>query len=432
MDFSQAIEYLYNRLPVFHNIGARAYKPGLSTTRAICEHLGNPQNRYKTIHIAGTNGKGSTSHMLAAVLQKAGYKTGLYTSPHLKSFTERIRVNGVPAEETYIAEFVSSHRSFIESVSPSFFEITVAMAFDYFARENVDVAVIEVGLGGRLDSTNIITPELSVITNISFDHVKQLGDTLPKIAAEKAGIIKERVPVVIGENHGPEVDEVFISRSQSVNAPVVFAAAEWQVRDHWIENGKMGVSITDADQNEVFTGLELELTGFYQCKNILGVLSALKILKNSGWLLSEKAIYDGLSATSSITGLKGRWQVLNARPFMVCDTAHNPSGLANTIAQFMSIPAAKRTFILGFVGDKDVTAILKLLPSDASYYFCQPGNMRALPAELLAKQAQEAGITGIVERDVNKAMTLAMASASAEEAIYVGGSTFVVADIENL
>lgn len=432
MDFSQAIEYLYNRLPVFQNIGARAYKPGLSTTQALCRHLGEPQKRYKTIHVAGTNGKGSTSHMLAAILQKAGYKTGLYTSPHLKSFTERIRIDGVPVSEEYISEFVTAQQSFIESISPSFFEITVAMAFDYFARNEVDIAVIEVGLGGRFDSTNVITPELSVITNISFDHMKQLGDTLPKIAWEKAGIIKPDIPVIISERHTGEVDEVFVSVAQTNQSSITFAADQWEIKDVKLENGLMNLQVEDLEENTLLSDLQLELTGSYQCKNILGVLTSIKTLRKQGWDIPDSALNEGLASTCSVTGLKGRWQVLNTLPLVVCDTAHNPSGLAGTIAQFMSIPSKKRTFILGFVGDKDVTSILKLFSKEATYYFCQPSNMRALPAETLKLLAEKEGLSGIAIPDVNKAIEFALSNVSPDEIIYIGGSTFVVADIENL
>lgn len=432
MDFSQAIEYLYNRLPVFQNIGARAYKPGLSTTRAICSHLGDPQNRIKTIHVAGTNGKGSTSHMIASVLQKAGYKTGLYTSPHLKCFTERIRIDGKPVSEDYIAQFVTNNQQFIESISPSFFEITVAMAFDYFASEQVDIAVIEVGMGGRLDSTNVITPELSVITNISFDHVKQLGDTLPKIAAEKAGIIKEGIPVVISEKHTQDVEDVFIEKAKLNQAPITFASDEWFVKDSHLENGLMNINLINLRSSTENVHLKLELTGIYQCKNILGVLSLLEKLIKLGWNIPEYAILDGLATTCTTTGLKGRWQILNTRPFTVCDTAHNPAGISEAIAQFVSIPSSKRVFILGFVGDKDVSSVLKLLPIDADYYFCQPGNIRALPAEELQAKAKVAGLNGVVVPDVNNAIRMATLEASPNDTIYVGGSTFVVADIENL
>lgn len=432
MDFSQAIEYLFNRLPVFQNMGARAYKPGLSTTQALCSHLNNPQNRFKTIHVAGTNGKGSTSHMLASVLQKAGYKTGLYTSPHLKSFTERIRINGIPVKDKYISDFVTKHRDFIETISPSFFEITVAMAFDYFASEEVDVAVIEVGMGGRLDSTNVILPELSVITNISFDHIKQLGNTLPKIAGEKAGIIKKGVPVIISEKQGLDVEQVFISKSDEKHAPITFAADEWIISDSYIENGLMVIHLIDLIRNNQKHVYKLELTGIYQRKNILGVLSALANLRNRGWNIPDHAITEGLAATCSSTGLKGRWQILSTQPFTVCDTAHNFAGISEALSQFLSIPSANRIFILGFVQDKDVHAVLKLFPKDGTFYFCQPDNSRALPALGLQSIALEAGLSGTAIPDVNKAMEVAIQSASPEDTIYIGGSTFVVADIDNL
>lgn len=431
MNYNEAVEYLYNRLPVFQNIGARAYKPGLASTREICTHLGNPQKCYKTIHVAGTNGKGSTSHMLAAILQKAGYRTGLYTSPHLKSFRERIRINGEMVSEDFIANFVTTQQPFIESISPSFFEITVGMAFDYFAQEKVDVAVIEVGLGGRVDSTNVIEPELSVITNISFDHVKQLGDTLPKIAFEKAGIIKPHTPVVISEKQGQEVEEVFLAKAQEQEAPLVFASDCWRVNGHRWEEGLLVIDLATHDNSRTTT-YRLELAGTYQCKNILGVLSAVDILRAKGWKIAEQALAEALASTRTITGLKGRWQVLNSQPYTVCDTAHNPAGFAGAIGQFMSVPAKRRIFVLGFVGDKDVAAILQTLPSEATYYFCQPSNVRALAAEELAEKAKSIGIVGEVIPDVNEAIRKATEVADDVDAIYVGGSTFVVADIDNL
>ncbi|ODS75207.1 MAG: dihydrofolate synthase [Cytophagaceae bacterium SCN 52-12] len=434
MTFEEAMTYLYNRLPVFHNIGHRAYKPGLETTRAFCKYLGDPQDRYETIHVAGTNGKGSISNMLAAVLQHSGYRTGLYTSPHLKSFTERIRVNGVPADEDFVASFVSRHKAFIEKISPSFFEVTVAMAFNYFARLEVDIAVIEVGLGGRLDSTNIITPGLSVITNIGFDHMRQLGATLPLIAGEKAGIIKPGVPVVVSERQSDEITAVFEEAAKDKNAPLYFGSDYGSISAESIENGmlKLEIQKLTKDRKSNNVSLLLDLAGSYQKKNLLGVLTAVDRLNGAGWKISSGSLEAGLASVTKTTGFKGRWTRLGEKPFVVADTAHNLPGFTEALAQFMSVPAGRKHFVLGFVSDKDISAMLRLLPQDADYYFCAPSNNRALPAFSLLEQAESMGLKGEAFPGVNEALARAISNARPEDSVYVGGSTFVVADLDVL
>ena len=431
MTYEEAIAYLYNRLPVFQNQGARAYKPGLSTTYAFCERLGNPQNKYRTIHVGGTNGKGSTSHMSASVLQQAGYRVGLYTSPHLKSFTERIRVNGESVRESFVSEFVEEHKEYIESIEPSFFEVTVAMAFAYFAAEKVDVAVVEVGMGGRLDSTNVITPVLALITNISFDHTQHLGDTLPKIAFEKAGIIKPKVPIVLSEQMEPLVLNVFKTKAIELAAPLVIGAEEVHIVSHSVENGKLIITLKQAwgDTVEMY---ELDLLGDYQLNNIKGVLSALRILASGEFSIPQSAIKAGLANVCSTTGLRGRWQRMQADPLVICDTAHNAAGLAFTINQFKLIRARQHRFVLGFVADKEIDSILKLFSGTDVFYFCQPSNSRALPVERLVEVANTIGLKGTSYEDVNTALRHAIQDSSVDDAIYVGGSTFVVADLQSI
>ena len=433
MNYQETIDYLYSRLPVFQNIGARAFKPGLHTTLQLCAHLGNPQEKYRKIHVGGTNGKGSTSHMLASVLQEAGYKVGLYTSPHLKSFTERIRVNGVSVDEDFICEFTSVNKDYIESLSPSFFEVTVAMAFSYFEKCEVDIAVIEVGMGGRLDSTNIITPLLSVITNVSYDHVQFLGDTLNKIAFEKAGIIKDEVPVVISERQEPDVTDVFDSTASERHAEISYGSDVYEITNARHSEGNLVVDVVARMTGEVaYDHLILDLAGIYQLKNICGVLTALAQLRALNLSISREALYSGLSKVVSNTGLKGRWQKLNERPLVFCDTAHNYAGVTYTMQQFNSLPSTQQRFVIGFVADKDISAVLDLFPAEGEYYFCQPGNLRALNATELQQKASEIGLKGNVYPDVNNALKRAIYESNPGDTIYVGGSTFVVADLDQL
>jgi dihydrofolate synthase / folylpolyglutamate synthase len=431
MTYEESIHYLYSRLPVFQNQGARAYKPGLSTTREFCQRLGNPQTHYKTIHIGGTNGKGSTSHMLASVLQHSGYRVGLYTSPHLKSFTERIKINGKAVDENFVADFVSSQKDYIETIDPSFFEVTVAMAFAYFSVKQVDVAIIEVGMGGRLDSTNIITPMLALITNISYDHTQYLGDTLPKIAREKAGIIKPKVPIVISEQMAPEVMNVFIETATGMEADLTVADELWTLESHCVQNESLHIRLRPREAATVQT-YDLDLLGNYQLSNLKGVLTAIEILNAKGILIPRMAVEAGLKTVCKTTGLKGRWQIINRSPLVVCDTAHNTAGLEFTIRQFKNISASQHRFVLGFVSDKTIEDILKLFSKDDKFYFCQPSNSRALPVTSLVEAAYNAGLIGEGFLDVNSALEKALLDSKVSDAIYVGGSTFVVADLNSI
>ena len=401
------MDYLYNSAPLFQQVGAGAYKEGLANTWALDEHLGHPHRSYRTIHIAGTNGKGSCSHTLAAILQEAGYRVGLYTSPHLLDFRERIRVNGQPVPEEYVIRFVEEERAFFEPLHPSFFELTTAMAFRYFADAGVDVAVVEVGLGGRLDCTNIIRPDLCIITNISLDHVQFLGDTLAKIAGEKAGIIKPGIPVVIGEAT-PETRPVFARRAEETGAPIHFAEEE-AVRD--------------------YPDMEFELKGLYQAKNRRTLLAALPLLQEAGYRIREEHIRNGFARVTELTGLMGRWQKLQEHPMLVCDTGHNVGGIQYIAEQLRRQVCRQLHIVIGMVNDKDVRGVLALLPREAVYYFTQASVKRALPAEQLVRLAAEAGLEGEVYPDVSSAVRAAQEKSLPEDFIFVGGSTFIVADL---
>lgn len=389
---------------MYQRVGKSAYKADLAATINLSAYLKNPENSFKSIHVAGTNGKGSTSHLLASVFQEAGYKTGLYTSPHLKDFRERIKINGEMISEKYVSEFVTQHRLFFENNQLSFFEMTVGLAFDYFRKEKVDIAIIEVGMGGRLDSTNIITPEVSVITNIGLDHTQFLGNTLEKVAIEKAGIIKESVPVVIGEPL-PETKIVFERIASEREALIKFAEA------------------FDA------SGYTSDLKGIYQLKNLRTVLATLRILQENGWNISEENIKNGLMNTVKNTGLLGRWQVLNTKPKVVCDTGHNTEGLRLVMDQLSTEEYKTLHIVLGVVSDKDLASILPLLPTDAIYYFCKPNIPRGLDASLLFSQARGFGLVGEEYISVKKAYDAAVNNASADDFVFVGGSTFVVAEV---
>jgi dihydrofolate synthase/folylpolyglutamate synthase len=424
MSYAETITYLYNNLPMFQRVGSIAYKPNLTNTLKLCEALDNPHHKFKSIHVAGTNGKGSVSHMLAAILQTAGYKTGLYTSPHLKEFTERIRINGNEIDQDFVVDFVERIKPEIEKLKPSFFEITVAMTFDYFAQQKVDIAVIETGMGGRLDSTNVINPILSLITNISWDHKDLLGDTLQKIAGEKAGIIKAHTPVVISERQ-EEVQAVFESKASECRSELIFASDRYQA-----ECVNPGIFIVKNNKNKF--SVELDLLGIYQAKNIKGVLAAADELAKLGLNISNENIAKGLRNVTSLTGLKGRWQQINDSPITICDTGHNEAGITEIINQLKEIKFNKLHWVLGVVKDKDVTTILNLLPKKAHYYFCQASLPRALPATELQDKAVAVGLKGIVIEDVNQAIREARDNAAPDDLILVGGSTFVVAEIENL
>lgn len=426
MDYQETLTYLYNSAPLFQQIGQGAYKEGLANTYAFDEHFGHPHRKYRTIHIAGTNGKGSCSHTLAAILQAAGYKTGLYTSPHLIDFRERIRVNGIPASKEFVIDFVEKHRPFFEPLHPSFFELTTAMAFRYFAEQEVDVAVIEVGLGGRLDCTNIIMPDLCVITNISFDHVQFLGNTLAKIASEKAGIIKENIPVVIGETTS-ETKPVFRQKAGSMHAPVIFAEEEALLKG--FSRNEDGTYLYQTEDYQNLTG---ELRGLCQLKNTNTLLSAIRQLKKSGYRLDEKDIRQGFAHVCELTGLMGRWQQLSEKPAIVCDTGHNTGGMQYIVEQLKGQICQTLRIVIGMVNDKDIGGVLAMLPKEAHYYFTQASVKRALPASQMKEAAANFGLQGEAYPDVASAMKAARQEASDKDFIFVGGSTFIVADLLSL
>lgn len=421
---------MYDMLPMYQRIGNSAIKKDLKNTRKLCKILGNPQEKFKSIHIAGTNGKGSSSHMIASILAQSGYITGLYTSPHLKHFTERIKINGIPVSEKYIVEFVESMKPAIEQISPSFFELTVAMAFDYFAKENVDVAVIEVGLGGRLDSTNVIIPEVSLITNISYDHQEMLGETLEEIAVEKGGIIKKKIPVVIGERN-KDTDGVFGKLARKSKSSLVFAVDRYEVFSNGIDVEGHEILIRDLEKDEERAYI-LETPGLTQLKNIPGILAVIDKLKDLKFELSEKDIRNGIEQYQKTTGLKGRWQILQARPQVIADIAHNQAGLENITQQLLKLQYNRLYFILGFMKEKDIGKILPLFPQDAEYVFCQPKVPRAMDARWLALQAALYNLDGTVIADVNEALSMVLEKSDEEDIIFIGGSTFVVAELENL
>ena len=433
MTYTETLDYLFNALPMFQRVGASAYKADLTNTLSLCAHLGNPQETFKTIHVAGTNGKGSTSHALASVFQAAGYKTGLYTSPHLKSFTERIRIDGKEITEEDVVEFVANNRAFLDQLQPSFFEMTVGMAFWYFAKETVDIAVIEVGMGGRLDSTNVIHPELCVITTIGYDHTQFLGNTLPLIAGEKAGIIKQGVPVVISQTQ-KETQVVFSQQAAAKQAAIVFADQQWEVTKlpesedpsiQQLANFKVRSSDGEFD-------LKFGLNGDYQRFNLPGILEAVKQLRDQGWNLSYKALQVGLEIISEQTGLKGRWQLLQVKPIILADTGHNEDGIGEVVNQLKKYSYSKLWMVIGMVNDKDISKVLDLLPKEANYIFCQASIQRALDAHELARKGNEKGLIGQVIPTVTEALEFARKNASPDDLIFVGGSTFVVAEIENL
>jgi len=413
---------------MFTRIGEAALKKDLHNTIALCAELGNPQDTFKTIHVGGTNGKGSTSHMLSAILQEAGYKTGLYTSPHLKDFRERIKINGQMIPEAVVTAFVEQQQEFITELQPSFFEVTVGMAFAYFAEEKVDVAIIEVGLGGRLDSTNIIHPELSVITNISLDHTNILGNTIAEIAFEKAGIIKAGVPAVMGERD-PASEDIFIGKAAEVNTDLHFASKEVQIKSSDKDGEQLIVSITDAAGDALFTDLALDLTGTYQLKNIRTVIAAVVQLRKIGYQISDQHIYDALKQVKALTGLQGRWQQIGSNPTVICDTGHNVAGIQEILQNIQQTPHQQLHMVIGFVKDKDISTILTMLPKKATYYFTEPKLERALPVAELAEKSAALGLHGQTVPDVQTALQTAKANAAPADLIFVGGSTFVVAEV---
>ena len=434
MDYTTTLDYLYSQLPMFTRDGPSAFKKDLTNTIELCKRLDNPQLKFKTVHIAGTNGKGSTSHMLAAILQTAGYKTGLYTSPHLKDFRERIRINGEMISEQHVIDFVEQHKGDFEEIKPSFFEMTVGMAFDTFAREKVDIAVIEVGLGGRLDSTNIITPLVSVITNIGWDHVNMLGDTLQLIAGEKAGVIKPGVPVIIGE-YQPEVADVFINKAELENAPISFASDEWDIEVKGERTKVKGIEehldfqITKNNSPLTNYHLQLDLPGTYQLKNVKTVLSAVEGLRKQNYIITDEHIRVALSHIKTLTGLHGRWEVLSHDPLTICDTGHNPEGIAEVLKNIEGVTYDQLYFVMGVVNDKDITKIFGMLPNNAIYYFCKPDIPRGLAAESLKLKAESFGLNGEVYSSVKNAVQAAQTNAGKNDLVFIGGSTFVVAEV---
>lgn len=479
MDYKDTLNYLYNSVPMFQQVGSKAYKEGLENTIAFDEYLGHPHREFRSIHVAGTNGKGSCSHTLAAILQSAGYRVGLYTSPHLIDFRERIRVNGEPVSESYVVRFVEEHRPFFEPLSPSFFELTTAMAFRYFADEKIDIAIIEVGMGGRLDCTNIIRPELCIITNISLDHTQFLGDTLEKIAAEKAGIIKEGVPVVIGATT-EETRPVFLRKAEEASAPIEFVEDEQKIKkttlkstillDQVIAEEEKAISectrliekvkevldkesIRQAQQQaalcqqilkqheryynaigwvyeaDEYPNLESELGGFYQPENAEIILHALSQLKTLNYRFEEKDVRYGFAHVCELTGLMGRWQKVNESPLMICDTGHNVAGISSVISLFSLLQYKKLHIVIGMVNDKDICGILELLPKEATYYFTKASVKRALPEKELRNLARNYGLRGNCYPSVAAAVKAAKNKSLPQDFIFVGGSSFIVADL---
>ena len=430
MTYQQTINYLYSQLPMYSRIGAAAYKEDLQNTIALCNAIDNPQTKFKSIHIAGTNGKGSTSHMLAAILQQAGYKTGLYTSPHLKDFRERIKINGEMISQDFVVDFVERTKTVSEEIKPSFFELTVALAFDYFEKEKIDIAVIETGLGGRLDSTNIITPILSIITNIGYDHMDLLGNTLEKIASEKAGIIKPGVPVVIGE-YLPETKNIFIEKAKQCNAPIYFAQDEYAVSNINYTMQLLSCDVTSAEHHitEIF---ELDLNGLYQTKNIRTVLCAEGLLMKLGFNIKNEAEKQALKNVKKLTGLNGRWDVISSNPTIILDVAHNEDGIKQLLQQLAVVHLTSNTvhFVLGMVKDKDISKVLSILPKNAQYYFCNAHIERALPHKELLEKAKTFKLNGESFDDVNEAIKAAKLNAATDDIIIVCGSVFLVAEVD--
>lgn len=416
MTYEETIQFMFTQLPMYQKLGRKAFKKTLANILDFCAFLGNPQHQFKSIHVAGTNGKGSSSSMLAAILQAAGYQTGLYTSPHLKSFTERIQLNGQEMAEADVVDFIERTKPFIERVKPSFFEMTVAMAFDYFAQKKVDYAVIEVGLGGRLDSTNVITPEICLITNISMDHANMLGDTLPKIAFEKAGIIKDRVPVIVSE-YQEEVAHVFEEQARLKQAPIQFAAQQlsWQGDDVWQKEGKL------------FEAFHPALKGKHQRSNVLGVIALMQALG-----IDQEYIRKGIEEMPTYIQLKGRWQKLGEQPSIFCDVGHNEAGIMMVLEQLGQQEFNQLHMVWGMVKDKEHQKILKMLPKNAHYYFCKLDIPRGMPVEDLALLAEQAGLIGQTFESVREAIKQAKKEAAPNDLIFIGGSTFIVAEIDEL
>ena len=427
MTYQQTIDYLFTRLPMFSRIGAAAYKKDLSNTLAICQAIGDPQTKFRSVHIAGTNGKGSTSHMLASIFQEAGYKTGLYTSPHLIDFRERIKLNGAWIPEDFIIDFVDRTKPLIESLEPSFFEITVAMAFSFFASSAVDIAIVEVGLGGRLDSTNIIRPEISIITNIGYDHMNLLGNELSQIAFEKAGIIKNRIPVIVGEWQA-ETHAVFEEKARQMNAPLQFADQIRKVTDWKYDHHELVAEISSlhSDRKDSY---KLDLSAIYQTKNLVTTLAASQVLENAGWKISDEKIKKGLTKVKKSTGLHGRWEIIHERPLVVLDVGHNEAGMREIVRQIEVTDHEELHIIIGLVKDKEIKKILSLLPAHASYYFTRAQIPRALPENQLRETGVSVGLNGKAYPNVSAAFQAAVVRAHEKDLILACGSVFVVGEV---
>ena len=424
MNYEETVNYLYNCVPMFQKEGGTAYKEGLSTTKALDTYLGHPHKNFKAIHIGGTNGKGSTSHTLAAILQDAGYKIGLYTSPHLVDFRERIRINGSPISKQYVVDFIANHKSFYESLCPSFFELTTALAFDYFSNNEIDIAIIEVGLGGRLDCTNIIQPDLAIITNISNDHNQFLGNTLAEIAFEKAGIIKPKKPVVIGE-YQKETKPIFEKKAKYMDADILFAEDNPKIKKTASRTTATGWDYQTTD----YGLLKGELGGYYQLKNSNTLLTAIPVLQNLGYTISEQNIRNGFAHVCELTGLKGRWQQIQVNPTIVCDTGHNVAGISSIVTQIQQQSYKHLHIVIGMVNDKDIKGVLQLLPTEATYYFTQASIQRAMPAKVLQTLAEPLQLKGETYPTVMEATKAAIANSTKHDFIFIGGSSFIVADL---
>jgi dihydrofolate synthase/folylpolyglutamate synthase len=428
MNYKETLDWLFNQLPMYQRQGKAAYKADLDNTLELDNYFGHPHKKFKSIHIAGTNGKGSVSHMLASVLQESGYRVGLYTSPHLKDFRERIKIDGEMISEEFVIDFVRKYSSKFEEIKPSFFEMTVAMAFDYFAKEKIDVAVVEVGMGGRLDSTNIILPELSIITNIGLDHTVFLGDTLGKVAYEKAGIIKKNTPTIIGETQ-KETKDVFNQIAQEKGSEIFFADKSFSIDYEMLSLDSKQVFNIKSDDQIVYENLKLDLLGSYQKKNVISVLKGIDILVEKDFKINKESIFIGLSKVIKNTGLMGRWQILGVNPLTICDTGHNQEGMSLVVEQINQTPHKDLHFILGVVDDKDLAKILKLLPKTAKYYFTKAQIPRALDHDLLKNKAENWNLKGDSYKSVQEALKNAKKNAGLNDLIFIGGSTFVVAEV---
>ena len=426
MNYQEVLDYLYSSLPMYHRVGAAAYKTDITNTVKLMEALGHPEQSFKAIHVAGTNGKGSVSHFLASVLRNSGYKVGLYTSPHLVDFRERIRVNGLMIPEEYVAQFVNDNKKLFEEIEPSFFEMTVAMAFCYFREQMIDIAVVEVGMGGRLDSTNIISPLLSIITNIGFDHTQYLGDTLEAIAGEKAGIIKKGVPVVIGETQS-QTQSIFMKKAEEANAQIFFADNSFKVEESELSTQHY-LHATILKNEEYYSDIKTPLNGKYQLKNLATVSQTVDILRQIGYNITDTSFKIGIESVILDTGLRGRWEIMSTKPLMVCETAHNEDGIRCLVEKLEELNYSRVHIIYGCVNDKDYEKILSMLPTNARYYFCKPSVPRGLDVNKLYKSAEKLGLFGYKYKTIGDAIAAAREITLDKEIVIITGSIFLVAD----